>query len=157
MTTTTTKKTALELEPAPTPTPASAFRRAGLYRLPGSGHTVRLRWPGLRALALAGEITNPLAQSLRRLLAGADATREQPDETAAIELWRTNSTAFLVVAERCLDEPRLILDRSPDYERGEIGPGDLAEPDIIWLWIWATEGPSDPRVSPFRLDGGGAA
>jgi hypothetical protein len=137
-----------------TPTAAAQFRRAGVYRLPSSGNVVQLRWPGLRALALTGvEQPNPITVALRRVLADVDAATKQPDEAAIIEQWRNSSLAFLANAERCLAKPRLVLERAPDYEADEIGPGDLSESDIIWLWIWAQEGPTDARIAPFRLDG----
>lgn len=148
----------LELTPAPeaappTPSPASAFRRGGVYRLPHTGLAVELRWPGLFALALAGEIPNPLAAAVLRIVSGATGKEAEPaSDEDQIALYRRNARSFLAVAARCLVRPRLVLDREPDYERDEIGPGDLHENDVQWIFFqFVQEGPASPGVAPFRL------
>lgn len=157
-TTHTTKAAPLELTPAPeaappAPSPASAFRRAGIYELPHSGLAVELRWPGLYALALTSEIPNPLAADVLRIVSGATGKEATPQsDEEQIALYRKNARSFLAIAQRCLVRPRLVLDREPDYERDEIGPGDLHENDIQWIFFqFVGEGPNAPGVAPFRL------
>ncbi|HMQ30009.1 MAG TPA: hypothetical protein PKD53_04740 [Chloroflexaceae bacterium] len=142
-------------EPASPPalTPASAFRRAGIYELPHSGHVVELRWPGLYALALTGEIPNPLAQDVLRLVSGAAAGEagEQPSEEEQVARYRKDARSFLAVAARCLVHPRLVLDREPDADRDEIGPDDLHELDVLWIYgQFVQRGPTSEYVAPFR-------
>lgn len=143
-------------EPAPeplTPTPAGEFRRAGLYQLPHSGHVVELRWPGMYALALQGEVPNPLAQEVLRLMSGAAGGEEgeRPSEEELVSRYRKQARASLAVAQRCLVSPRLVLDREPNYEAGEIGPGDLHELDVLWINIhFVHRGPASEGVAPFR-------
>jgi hypothetical protein len=146
----------LELTPAPeplAPAPAAAFRRAGLYRLPHSDLVVELRWPGLYALALSGEIPNPLADAVLRLVSGASSKEAEPaNHEEQVALYRKNARSLLAVAQRCLVRPRLVLDREPDYDRDEIGPGDLHENDVQWIFFqFVGEGPTTPGVAPFRL------
>lgn len=142
-------------EPASPPalTPASAFRRAGIYELPHSGHVVELRWPGLYALALTGEIPNPLAQDVLRLVSGAAAGEAdaQPSEEEQVARYRKDARSFLAVAARCLVHPRLVLDREPDAARDEIGPDDLHELDVLWIYgQFVQRGPTSDYVAPFR-------
>lgn len=144
---------------APAATPAAAWRRATtdgeLYRLPGSGHVARLRRPSLYQLAARGAVDSGLAaQVLKRLTAG-----ERPGERSEADRAQThreNVDLFLGVAALCLVEPRLILDRPADPERGEIGPEDMADADLLWLYYdFAQEG--DRSVATFRVSGGDGA
>lgn len=140
--------------PAPAvPTPAAEFRRGGVWELPHSGNLVELRWPGLYALALQGEIPNPLAGAVLRLVSGAAATTgdEPESEDDQVASYRKDAKSFLGVAARCLVHPRLILDREPDYERDEIGPQDLHELDVLWIYAqFVQRGPASEHVAPFR-------
>lgn len=149
----TTKRPAAEAAPL-APTPAAAFRRGGLYQLPHSGHVVRLRFPGLYALAMRGDVPNGLSNAVLRLVSGASAEESTEDAAARrIAAYRENARAFLEVAALCLEEPRLILDEAPNYERGEIGPRDLPEQDLLWIFLdFVQGGPAGETVAPFRRD-----
>lgn len=141
--------------PAPaTPTPAAEWRRAGVYDLPYSGKAAELTWPGLYALALTGEVPNPLAEAVLRLVSGAAARREgapPPTEDEDLAAYRKNARALLAIMARCMVRPRLILDRPPEYDRDEIGPGDLHERDVLWVYNhFVQEGPASEWVHPFR-------
>lgn len=152
----TAKAAPLELTPAPevappAPSPASAFRRAGIYQLPSCGLFVELRWPGLYALVLTGEIPNPLTADVLRMVSGAANDKDPEDEEALIERYRKDARSFLGIAQRCLVRPRLVLDREPDYERDEIGPGDLHEQDMLWIYgHFVQKGPAAETVALFR-------
>lgn len=133
-------------QPAPAqPTPAAAFRRSGLYILPGSGHVVRLRWPGVYALAAAGTLPNPLLDALAGNTVSSDPEQRRVN-------FRRNAEAYLVAAELCLVEPRLVRDRAPDYDAGEIGPDDLGIEDLDFIFFsYLRRGPASDAAIPFRL------
>lgn len=133
------------------PTPAvvwSQARRVGhLVRLPGSGNVARLRRPTLTALAATTNgVPNPLSDAVMRLLAAAP-PKTEGERMAA---FRTNNRGMLEVAALCFVEPVLVLDREPDPEAGEIGPLDLTDLDISWLYFSWVEGDA-ASVAPFRV------
>lgn len=132
------------------PTPADAWRGGQLYRLP-SGHCAQLRRPGLMAMLATGQIPNPLAQQVMRLLTVttteeiAQRTREQREEAL-----RSNSEAFVAIAELCFVAPRLVTDHPPDYSADEIGAADLSDRDLLWLYYDFVEGTAQD-VATFRV------
>lgn len=145
-------------KPTPTPstrsaqlTPSSAWAAAAageLYRLPGSGHVARLRRPALIALASKiGHIPNPLAAEVIRLLATTEPTDTPEQQIAAFE---KNAPAFVRVAQAAFVEPRMVTDRDPDYEAGEIGPQDITDTDYLWIYYSLAEGGA-ADVAMFRV------
>jgi hypothetical protein len=123
-------------------TPASTWAKRGqaLYELPGSGNIAELRRPSLIALAAAGAVPNPLSQDVLRYLAQRDNGKLISPEQQIAE-YKRNAKAFIEIAARCFVQPRLITDRQPDYEAGEIGPEDLADSDYTFLFFqYVTEG-----------------
>lgn len=130
-------------------TPAAAWRAGELIQLPGSGYTARLRKPSLRALLHAGKVPSALVDSVYRLVQGLIATPEQTPEQQR-EKFFADSAAFVYVASQCFVEPRLVIDRPPDYEQGEIGPDDVSDLDLIWLFYTWTEA-DHAAAAPFRL------
>lgn len=134
-------------EPTAQPTPAAQWSQGTLYRLPGSGHVARIRQPGLMALVAKGQIPNPIAADVTRLLA---LTEEPKTDEERLELFERNSRAMVEVAALALVEPRLILDRAPSYERGEIGPADLSDIDLMFIYFNVVEGRADD-LTTFRV------
>lgn len=138
-------------EPTPTTvTPASEWRRVAkegeLYRLPGSGNVARLIRPSLTALvSVSSGVPNPLSRDVQKLITGAAPTQ---DEAKRWENYVANSRAMQEVAQLCLKEPRLVLDREPG--EGEIGPADLTDLDYSWLYYTFVEGGA-ADVAPFRV------
>jgi hypothetical protein len=140
-----------ELEPARSVSPIDAFRRGGLYELPHSLLTVRLRWPRLYALAARGAVPNGLSAAVMRLIIaervanGEDAptpTREEREQH-----YREHAQGYLELAALTLAEPRMVLDREPNEGAGEIGPDDLPDHDIRWIVeVFVQEGPAEFRV-----------
>lgn len=135
-----------------TPTPATEWRKQStdgeLYRLPGSGHVARLRRPSLMALATRpGVIPNPLGDAVLRFLA---TTPDAKTDAQQIDAYRTNARAFEEIAALCLVEPHLILDRTPNYDAGEIGTDDLSDRDYSFIVFTLTQGAASD-VAPFRL------
>lgn len=155
MTTTTTEGRDAPETPAARPpatvTPAATFKAGALYRLPGSGHVVRLRVPSLYSLITVGEVPNPLRDEVTRLLTASGPTKQE-DPDARHEITRKNARTFIEIAARCLVEPRLVLDHEPNYSAGEIGPADLHDLDYDWIFFdFARRGADDPEVARFRV------
>lgn len=128
-----------------TVTPANAWKRQAqegeLYELPGSGNVARMRRPSLTAMAVdAGHLPNPLATEIMHLLAQRNDPLAQPTPEEQIEAFKQNGRAFIKLAELCFVEPRLVLDRAPNYEEGEIGPGDVPDADYVWIANTLVEG-----------------
>lgn len=125
-----------------------------LYVLPGSGHIARLRRPSLTALAAeAGEIPNPLSIEVMRFLAHADEIGglTRPTEAQLIVAYEKNARAFVEIAALAFVEPKLILDRDPDYDAGEIAPSDVADLDYVWITGRLVEGQAADLAS-FRVN-----
>lgn len=141
-----------------TPTNARAWRerrRAGeLYTLPGSGLVARLRRPNLYALAAtANGVPNGLSEAVLKLMS----SRPPASDAERVENVRRNSRAFLEVAALCLVEPPLALDREPTDD--ELGPDDLSNLDLGWLYYTFVEGEA-ATAAMFRVvqsDGSGGA
>lgn len=141
-----------------TVTPATMWRKQSVdgefYKLPTSGHVVKLRRPGLQALVgRAGTIPNPVsAEVLRFLSTPRDPLRTYTDKER-MEMYERNSKAFAVIAQMCFVEPRVIIDAAvePDYEHGEIGVWNIADYDLTWLVYAFVEGDAD-AVAEFRAD-----
>lgn len=122
--------------------------RGDLYLLPGSGLIARLRHPPLTAMAAkVGMIPNPLAEEVLRFLS-IDTLAE--DDAAKIARFQRNSRVFIEIASLAFVEPRLVLDRPPDYEQGEIGPLDLADADYTWVYFELVGGKA-ADLAPFRV------
>jgi hypothetical protein len=135
--------------------PAAAFRRRStegeLYELPGCGLVARLARPGLMGLVGAGATANPvLSPELLRMMS-LDKTPASDEER--LEKFERDVRAYREVAARCFVEPRLVLDREPNYDAGEIGPADIADRDYVWLY-WTFSQGGDAQVAAFRLAGG---
>lgn len=132
-------------------TPASVWRRVArdgeLYRLPGSGNVVRLRRPGLTALAAnVGHIPNPLSREVLRLMSAAETPTS---EDAKIEAFQRSARAYVEVAALCFVEPRIALEGEPG--EGEISPADVPDQDLVWCYWTFLEG--DAVVAgAFRVD-----
>lgn len=138
-----------ETAPAPAATPARAWGQAQLYRLPGCGHVARLRRPSPTALiARAGDLPNPvLSRALLSLLATNDETSTEAEQIAA---YQRNARSYVEIAALAFVEPRLILDREPDYEVGEIAPEDLTDVDYVWIYYSLCQGGHE-RVATFLV------
>lgn len=132
------------------PTPASEWKKGDVYKLP-SGKNARLHRPGLMAMLARGQIPNPLADKVASLITHTTEdelkarTREQREEAM-----RENIEAFTGIAVLCFQEPRLVVDREPDYEHGEIGASDLSNRDLFWLFYEFVEG-SAADVAEFLI------
>lgn len=141
-------------QPAPeTVTSASAWRAAAqegeLYRLPGSGHIARLRRVSFYALALAGAKVNPLAESiLKRMRGKAENEKDSPSRRAAA--LAESAEAMHAAAALVFVEPRVVIDRAPDYDAGEIAASDLHDTDLSWIYFDFCQGGAD-AVKPFRV------
>lgn len=133
--------------PKPQPTPASAWG-AALYQLP-SGRVARLRRPALSALIARGNLPNPIAAKLHRFLSDAASERGTSD-AEKLDRYRANIDVLIEIAALAMVEPRLVLDREPQQEAGEIGALDMLDQDVIWIYYGLTLGTED-EVSPFRL------
>ncbi len=131
-----------------TPTPATAWAAGELYRLP-SGKVARLRQPGLSAMVARGALPNPVLTDVLRVT--LDRTPDAATEEQRHTTYLRNVRVLTEIAALALQEPRLILDRAPDYAAGEIGPGDLAEADLMWLYYSFTLGGA-AELAPFRVD-----
>lgn len=137
----------------PNPTSAKAWRKQSqegeLLRLPGSGNIARVRRPGLSAMvARAGKVPNQLSEQVVRFHTGEQ--RDAKNDSDRLELVRQNNAAVIEVAALMLVEPKLVLDREPDYEKGEIAPTDLCDADLIFLYYTVAEGVAE-KLAEFRI------
>ena len=137
--------------PAPAAaTPARDWRRATtegeLYILPGSGHVARLRRPSLMALMVRGVAPNPLSAEVVRMLALGT-----PDEheSARLDSFKRNAKAYLEIAALAFVSPRLILNREPNPDADEIGPDQVCDSDLMFIYQLA-EGLAIETM-PFRV------
>lgn len=122
------------------PTTAAAWRAGEVYTLP-SGYSARLRRPGLMAMLATGQIPNPLAAKVTKLLTLV--TTEEIQKRTQEERERallSNSEAFVAIAALAFIEPKLITDRLPDHDKSEIGPADLSDRDLMWVYYDFVEG-----------------
>lgn len=143
--------------PAPTttaPAAASAFRARSetgeVYDFPGCGLPAQLRRPSLMELSVRGAAPNPLANEVMSLIAADEGPADLSHEER-ISRYQRNARAYIEVAKLCMVSPRLVTERAPDYDAGEIGPGDIADLDYIWLWHSFVGGAAS-EVQPFRAD-----
>lgn len=139
-----------DVTPAPEPTPAAAFAAGRLVRLPGTGHTVRLRKVGTRALLASGLVPNALADKVYRLIRPRDDAAPEPTEDERRRDLAERFEAFIWIAQQCLVAPRLVTGRSADYDAGEIAPPDLNDLDYLFLFYDWAEGSLD-KVAPFLV------
>lgn len=132
------------------PTPAAEWNKGDVYRLP-SGKNARLHRPGLMAMLARGLIPNPLADRVARLLTYVteDETKQRTFDERE-EAMRSNIEAFIGIAALCFQDPILVLDRPPNYDKGEIGPTDVANRDLLWLFYEFVEG-SAAEVADFLI------
>jgi hypothetical protein len=137
-------------------TPAAAWHKAArtghLYRMPGSGNVARLRRPSLRAMSINGvKGANPLSADVLRLIAASDDTLSRPTDEQMIAAYKNEARAFQEAAALAFVEPQLILDREPDPDANEIGPGDVSDRDYVFIFYQLIQGEAD-RIRSFRLD-----
>jgi hypothetical protein len=128
---------------------AQAFRaRHGgqLVELP-SGLVARLRMPPILATtARIGYVPNPLSDAVLKELFLEPAAEETPEAKLAGQ--ERYNRAQIEVAALKLAEPRLMLDRDPNYDAGEIGVTDLSDDDIRFVAGWV----EDPAALPSFRD-----
>lgn len=119
--------------------------------LPGSGEPALLKRPSLMAMAAnAGHVPNPLSAEVIRFLAenGDPLRNYSKDERAAI--YKKNSRAFVEIAKLTFLDPKIVEDREPDYDAGEIAPTDIGDFDYSWLIFNFVEGDASKLV-PFLI------
>lgn len=139
-----------------TATPASAWRKASaegeLYRLPGSGNVARLARRPLYVMAAQGGLSNSLADRLLKAFTN-DRPKGERTQAEREETFREELRTRLEVAALCFVEPRLILDRPADPAKGEIGPEDLTDADVQWVY-YDFNGEGAQSTAMFRLPEG---
>lgn len=145
-------KASMDLAKPPTSaTPATewaAMAEGEMLRLPGSGKWARLKKvPILAMIAFAGKAPNKLADEVLRF--NAISANRNANEQQQVEEYKKNSRAFLRMAEMVFVEPRLVIDREPDFTAGEIGPFQLYDVDIMWIYFTFLKG-EDHELDPFR-------
>ena len=103
-----------------------------------SGPIVLVKRASVVALALT-HLPNPLIESVLEHYANTSA-----DDVAAqmllepVERLKQNAKAYVDVARITLVKPTLVVDRAPDYDADEIGPGDLMSEDYAFLYEYAS-------------------
>ncbi len=117
-----------------------------LYTLPGCGNVARLRRPSLMAMAAKGTVPNALSNDVMKLLAVVE---ENPTADRQIQIYGEQAQAFKEIAALSLVEPRLVLDREPDYDKGEITADDLTDQDYVFIWRFVQGRHED--FNPFRV------
>lgn len=135
----------------PTITPASTWKARAtgeINELP-SGAMVRIRRPSILALARTGNIPNPLAVAVIRHLVVDEAETITADQQ--VKSYQDNAMVYASIAAVSLTEPRIILDRIPDYDSGEIAPEDLSTTDLIYIYNYVM-GVVIDETANFRAD-----
>jgi hypothetical protein len=116
-----------------TPRSAAAFKKAQTVTLP-SGLEVELRRPDAERIIMqnAGILPASLTGEMTSLLNGKRAPRT---EIAADELpqW---SVYIDMMIRAALVWPKIVTDRLPDYEAGEIAQEDLEPQDRAFIYEW---------------------
>jgi hypothetical protein len=114
-------------------------RSAGEIKTLPSGATIRIRRPSLFALARIGHVPNPLATEVVKWFA-VTAPEKEPTEQEKIAQYRENATVYVNVAVVSVVEPKIVADRLPDYDKGEIAPEDLSTADLVWVYGFVVAG-----------------
>lgn len=78
--------------------------------------------------------------------------RKQEPESDITKSYAETGAAVYHLAKLCLVEPKLV-DENPQYDQGEIGPGDLSQADYWWIASQFVEGRAD-GLFPFRFASG---
>jgi hypothetical protein len=128
------------------PTPARAWGAVHTYQLP-SGNVARLKRPAVLALAAKGH--NPVSQAV--MLELYDRKAQPATDVEKLAQITANSQKYLEVLALAFVEPKLVIDRDPDYDAGEIGPHDLDDGDLLWIYWTFIEGVA-AHFAQFRLD-----
>lgn len=124
-----------------TVTPAGDWKKRAegeIKPLP-SGVSVRIRRPSLFALARSGHIPNPLAEEVVKWFAITD-DKKPENEAAAIRQYQENAAVYVNIAAASVTEPKIIADRAPDYDAGEIAPEDLSTADLLVIYNFVVNG-----------------
>jgi hypothetical protein len=127
------------------PTPAREWGKAQAYQLP-SGNIARLKRPAVLALARNGH--NPVSNAVLLELYDRKDQPKTPDEK--LEQIKANSQKYLEVLALTFVEPRLVIDREPNYDNGEIGPQDVDDGDLLWIYWVFIEGTA-AAFATFRI------
>jgi hypothetical protein len=85
------------------------------------------------------------------LIAASDDTLSRPTDEQMIAAYKNEARAFQEAAALAFVEPQLILDREPDPDANEIGPGDVSDRDYVFIFYQLIQGEAD-RIRSFRLD-----
>lgn len=114
-------------------------RSAGEIKTLPSGATIRIRRPSLFALARSGHVPNPLAVEVVKWFA-VDAPDKEPTDVEKIAQYRENAAVYVNIAAASVVQPKIVADRAPDYDAGEIAPEDLSTADLIWIYNYVISG-----------------
>lgn len=117
------------------PRSAAAFKRAETHKLP-SGLEADLRRPDAERIVMenAGKLPQPLVQRIVSQLNGKPMAGNV--EVTAKDLPQWYAYIDLMV-RAALVWPKIVTEREPDYEAGEIAQGDLDPVDRAWIYQWA--------------------
>lgn len=121
----------------PTVTSAAEWKKraAGEPQTLPSGPTVRLRRASVLALA-SQHAPNPFLRPVLTFYADVAQNLADIDQMEPPERLKAHAEIYLGVAYADLVEPRLVLDREPDYDAGEIGAHDLTREDLEFIYDW---------------------
>ena len=136
-------------------------RSAGEIKTLPSGATIRIRRPSLFALSRSGHVPNPLAIEVIKWFAVDAPDSTSPEDTA--KQYRENAAAYVGVAAASVTAPKIVTDKAPDYDKGEIAPEDLSTADLIWIYQFvvngveiALGGDTDATFQPESIDTSGS-
>jgi hypothetical protein len=113
-------------------------RSAGEIKVLPSGASIRIRRPSLFALSRSGHVPNPLAVEVIKWFAIDAPDSASPEDVT--KQYRENAAAYVGVAQASVTEPRIVTDKAPDYDKGEIAPEDLSTADLIWIYQYVVSG-----------------
>jgi hypothetical protein len=129
------------------PTPAKEWGKVHAYLLP-SGNIARLKRPSVLALASNGH--NPVSMAVMlELYSKKD--QPQTDDEKLVQI-KATSRKYLEVLALTFVEPKLVIDKEPNYDNGEIGPADLDDGDLMWVYWTFIEGVA-AQFAAFRIPG----
>jgi hypothetical protein len=114
-------------------------RSEGEIKTLPSGATIRIKRPSLFALARSGHVPNPLAMEVVKWFAVTSPEKERTDAEKIAD-YRENAVVYVNIAAASVTTPKIVTDRTPNYDAGEIAPEDLSSADLIAIYNYVVDG-----------------
>jgi hypothetical protein len=90
-------------------------------------------------MARAGNVPNPIAMEVVKWFA-VDSPEKELNDQEKIAQYRENANVYVNIAAASVVTPKIVTDKAPDYDAGEIAPEDLSTADLIWIYNYVING-----------------